>query len=209
MNKAFSARDLALAGIFAAVTAIMAQISTPIPFTTMPISFGMVAVYATGILLSPKNAAMAQLVYLAVGAAGLPVFGGFRGGLGALFGPTGGYLFTYPVMVWIIAMALNSVAALQSEGKNGKAKTIAKGATAICAAHLLLYLGGTLWFSATTANTFAVSLAKAVYPFIPLDIIKIVFCVTVIIPLRSRLMAMNLLKLGGFPAASNAGGSAL
>ena len=195
MKKTLSIKEITVIGVFTAVTAILAQIAVPLPFTPMPISFGLVAVYITGILLKPKHAVLTQICYLLLGAVGLPVFGNFRGGIGALFGPTGGYLMVYPFMAAIVSVALNSSKSRRAEYEQSKKKLLLKSGVSICMAHLFLYLGGTIWLSATTGNTFGAALALAVYPFIPLDIVKIVFCVTAIVPLRSRLLSMNLLML--------------
>lgn len=177
-----SIQDLCLIAIFAALTAILAQIAIPLPFSPVPLSFGMVGVYFSGILLRTRCAVLSQICYLFLGAVGLPVFGLFRGGIGMLLGPTGGYLMVYPIMAGIVAATLNNSRAIQSR------KTMIRGAIAICAAHLVLYLGGTIWLSITTGNTFAAGLGLAVVPYIPLDIVKIVFCVGAGIPIRNRLL---------------------
>ena len=197
-NKAkvsFSTKELSIIAIFAAMTAVLAQIAIPLPFTPMPISFGLVAVYITGILLKPRHAVFAQFCYLTLGAIGVPVFSNLRGGIGALFGSTGGYLLVYPVMAWIVATALNSPKSLQSEHRQSRSLLFLKTGISICIAHAILYLGGTTWLCLITGNTFLASLSLAVFPFIPLDIIKIVFCIFVIVPFRSRLLSMNLLML--------------
>lgn len=190
-----TARELTMIGIFTAVTAVLAQIAVPLPFTPMPISFGLVAVYITGIMLKPKHAILTQLCYLFLGAVGLPVFGNLRGGIGALFGPTGGYLLVYPFMAGIVSIALNGRKSRQAQYRQSKKWLFLKASVSICIAHIILYIGGTIWLSITTGNSFSAGLALAVYPFIPLDIIKIVFCVAVIVPLRSRMLSMNLLML--------------
>lgn len=191
-----SAKELSMIAIFTAITAVFAQIAIPIPFTPVPISFGLVAVYMSAILLKPKHAVYSQICYLALGGLGVPVFGGFRGGLGALFGPTGGYLLVYPIMAWIVSMALNSSKSRQAEFSQSKTIVFIKSAIAICISHIILYLGGTAWLSITTGNSFYASLTIAVFPFIPMDIIKILFCIFAIVPIRSRLIATNLLMLG-------------
>jgi biotin transport system substrate-specific component len=145
----------------------------------MPISFGLVAVYTTGILLKPRDAVFTQICYLMLGAIGIPVFGNFRGGIEALFGPTGGYLLTYPIMAGIVATALHSASSRQT--------VFVYAAISICVAHVVLYLGGTAWLSITTGISLQSAATLAVYPFIPLDILKIVFCITVVVPMRSRL----------------------
>ena len=162
-----SAKELSMIAIFTAITAVFAQIAIPIPFTPVPISFGLVAVYMSAILLKPKHAVYSQICYLALGGLGVPVFGGFRGGLGALFGPTGGYLLVYPIMAWIVSMALNSSKSRQAEFSQSKTIVFIKSAIAICIAHIILYLGGTAWLSITTGNSFFASLTIAVFPFIP------------------------------------------
>jgi biotin transport system substrate-specific component len=192
MKRTLRIKDIAVIGVFAALTAVLAQIAVPLPFTPVPFSMGMVAVYATGILLRPRDAILTQLCYLLLGAVGVPVFGNLRGGIIALLGPTGGYLMVYPIMAGIVAAALNNSASLRAE--NGK-KPFLKAALSLCAAHLILYAGGTLWLSLISGNSFLASLAVGVYPYIPLDAAKIVLCVAAIVPLRSRLMSMNLLSL--------------
>ena len=189
----FTTRDLAIIPIFAALTAVLAQIAIPLPFTTVPISFGLVAVYISGILLTPKQAVYSQICYLLLGAVGIPVFGNFKGGLAALVGPTGGYLVVYPLCAWIVAMALNSKKGRQAENDQSKVIMMLKAGTAMIIAHTILYLGGTIWLSFTTKNTFAASRSMAVIPFIPLDIIKILFCVLAVVPFRSRLLKAGIL----------------
>ena len=190
-----SARELSIIAFFSAITAVLAQISIPIPFTPVPISFGLVAVYISGILLKPHHAVYSQICYLALGTMGIPVFSGFRGGPGVLFGPTGGYLLVYPVIAWIVAMSLNSEKSRQAERKQSKGIVFLKSSIAICIAHIILYLGGTTWLSVTTGNSFYASLVLAVFPFIPMDILKILFCVFGIVPIRSRLISTDLLML--------------
>ncbi|MCL2086072.1 MAG: biotin transporter BioY [Oscillospiraceae bacterium] len=186
-------KDICFTSIFAVLTAVFAQIAVPLPFSPLvPLSLGIVAVYSAAILLPPRCAIMSQICYLLLGAVGLPVFGGFMGGMSRLLGPTGGYLMVYPIMAAIISFALNSNYAMQNETKK---KTFIRGTVSIVFSHLLLYVGGTVWLSISTGTTFIATLASAVFPFIPLDIVKVVFCILVIIPLRKRFMSMGLLNL--------------
>ncbi len=193
-KEKLSVRDLCLTAIFTAVTTVCAQIVIPIPFSPVPISFGMVGVYTAAIFLSPKCAILSQICYLLMGAIGLPVFGGFRGGLGAIAGPTGGYLAVYPLLAAIISSALNSKKALRVN--HSKRQELLIGGIAICVAHLImLYGAGTVWLAAITGNTFIQALSLAVIPYIPMDVLKIAFCILVIIPLRKRFMNMGLLNI--------------
>jgi len=116
----------------------------PLPFTPIPFSLGMVGVYITGMLLKPSNAVLAQVCYLSSGAVGVPVFGNFRSGIAALFGPTGGCLMVYPIMAAIISLTLNSPKSLQTERKQSKALLYLKTSVALCLAICTEYLGGTI-----------------------------------------------------------------
>src|SRR4028119_847259 len=80
--------------LMAAFTAVAAQ--TAIPLEPVPFTLQVLAVILTGLLLGPRYGALAMTIYLLVGAIGVPVFAGFRGGLGSLLGDTGGYLLPHP-----------------------------------------------------------------------------------------------------------------
>ena len=78
----------ALCALMAAVTAVCSQIQIPLPM--IPINLALFSVHLSGILLGPKYGSVSQAVYLLLAAVGVPVLAGFSGGLGALFGRTGG-----------------------------------------------------------------------------------------------------------------------
>jgi len=197
-KRPLEAREISIIAIFAAMTAILSQIAVPLPFTPMPISFGLVAVYITGIMLKPKHAVFTQLCYLALGAVGLPVYSNFHGGIAALFGPTGGYLMAYPIMAWIVSASLNSRISRQFEKRQSKIWLFVKAGVAMLVAHIILYSLGTLWFGITAGVTLGAALALTVIPFIPLDVVKIVFCIVAVVPFRSRMLALNMLLLDDF-----------
>ncbi len=92
-------------GSFALLTAVGAQIVVP----TVPVPFTLQTFFVllSGALLGPRKGAAAQMSYLAMGAAGLPVFAGFTGGFPFLLGPTGGYLIAFPFAAWITGILLH------------------------------------------------------------------------------------------------------
>ena len=96
-------RNMALCGLFTAVLAICAWISLPMGDAVITLqTFG---IFLTLGLLGGKRGTITVLVYLLLGAIGVPVFSGFRGGLGALLGTTGGYIFGFmstSVLYWIM-----------------------------------------------------------------------------------------------------------
>ena len=95
-------REIILCGLFAALVSIFAQISIPLPFTTVPLTLQIFGIAITGLILGSKCAFISTLIYLILGGIGVPVFAQFSAGIGVLFGPTGGYLLAYPLMAFII-----------------------------------------------------------------------------------------------------------
>ena len=85
---------------FAAVTAVGAQVE--IPHYPVPYTLQTMFVLLSGALLGKRNGAISQLLYLAAGASGLPVFSQFGFGIGKLLGPTGGYLLAFPVAAFVV-----------------------------------------------------------------------------------------------------------
>lgn len=158
------AKKIVLVAVFAAITAVFSQISIPLPFSPIPFTLSILAVFLCGALLDEKHAFLAQLVYLCIGAVGIPVFSGFGGGIAKLVGPTGGYLVTYPLMAFLVAFALRKT----------KKKTLLCYLGGMAAALGICYLIGTLWLSYLTNVTFVQGLAAGVYPFVFFDCVKIV-----------------------------------
>lgn len=100
-------RTLTLAAMFTAIISIIAPFA--IPMGLVPLSLQTLIVPLVASLTTPRIALLAVLGYLAVGLAGLPVFAGFQGGLGAFVGPTGGYLLAMLVFPLIISPLMQRV----------------------------------------------------------------------------------------------------
>lgn len=86
--------DLVYTALFAAIMAVMSQLSIPTPFG-VPVSLQTFAVALCGYFLGAKKGTAAVLVYIFAGAVGIPVFSGFKGGFAVLFGVTGGFIFGF------------------------------------------------------------------------------------------------------------------
>ena len=157
--------------LFAAVTAVCSQIS--IPLAPVPINLGTFAVIVTGVLCSTKikfGGAVSILIYILLGAVGLPVFAGFRGGIGVLAGPTGGYIFGYIVMTLIYGY-LYGTKKLQN-------------ILVLILGNVLLYICGTIWFIILTGNGLIPALMMCVVPFLIGDALKIAAAYIIITKLR-------------------------
>ncbi len=146
--------------MFAALTAVCAQLSVPIG--PVPISLATLAVYLAGAVLGGAGGAVSQLLYVLLGAAGLPVFAGFHGGIQALLGPTGGYLAGYAVLAWIVGGL---------GGRFGR-KALPLAASMVLGT-AVLYALGTVWFLLFAKRGLRETLLLCVVPFLPGDAAKI------------------------------------
>ena len=96
---------LTRSALFIAVTAVCSWISIPIPGTSVPINLATFAVILAGLMLGSRDGAIAMLVFLSLGAIGVPVFHSFTGGMGIVFGPTGGFLIGYIALAFFAGLA--------------------------------------------------------------------------------------------------------
>ena len=171
-------KNLVISGMFTAIICVMAQIQLP----TQPVPFTLVvlAIFLAGALLKPPYAFFSVLAYLLLGAFGLPVFAGFTGGISYLFGKTGGYLMTFPIMAFVISMFYH---------KARKAKMVWLTVGMIIGL-ILCYVLGTLWFSYITKISYYLSLTYCVFPFVLFDSIKLIVALIISGTIRQGLTTM-------------------
>ena len=154
--------------LMAAVTAVAAQIAITLPFSPVPFTLQVPAVVLSGLLLGPRHGALAQATYLLVGAVGVPVFAGFKGGLGVILGPTGGYLVSYPLAAAVAGLAAYAVA--RSARRRALMLSLLLGVAALA----VIYAIGAGWLSVVTDLPLAVAVAQGVLPFVVFDLVKVV-----------------------------------
>lgn len=158
--KGSSVRRMVFCALFAAMITVLAQIQIPLP-GLVPISLATFGVMMAGLLLGWKYGLLAVAVYVLLGAVGVPVFAGFKGGLGALTGPTGGYIAGY---LFYAVMSGLPVKKLQNSFW-GRCGLVTLGT-------LACYALGTAWFIHATGRTLAESMGLCVLPFLPGDAVK-------------------------------------
>lgn len=156
----WSARNMAVMALFAALTAICAQIT--IPIGAVPVSLSLLPVLLCALLLNPSRAVTAMLVYMLLGLAGAPVFSGFSGGPAKLFGVTGGYILGYIPCVLVIGLLL----------KKSRDSWILQILSMVLGV-LVCYAFGTVWFMVLRHTGLVESLSLCVFPFLPFDAVKI------------------------------------
>lgn len=167
--------------LMTALLCILAPLS--IPIGPVPVSLAILAVCLDTYILGMKGALISVLVYLLLGAAGLPVLAGFTGGLAKLAGPTGGYLAGY-----LLTAAIGGRAAEKSR------RRLLPTALGLAAGVLAAYFAGTLWFVHVTGSELGYALSVCVLPFIPFDLAKIAAAVLIGAPVRSALLRAGLLE---------------
>lgn len=169
-NLSSKTLNMVYISLFVALMAICSWIAIP---TVVPFTLQTFAIFLAVGLLGGKRGTIAVIVYLLLGFIGLPIFAGFRGGLGVIVGPDGGFLIGFiftALVMWLIF------------------KLFGKGTVSIVVAMVLgliaCYAVGTVWFMTIYAGGtgeagLMAALTACVFPFIIPDIIKIAAAVVV------------------------------
>lgn len=177
--------------LMSAVLCVISPFTIPVPASPVPFSLALFAVYLAGILLGARRGAFSVLVYLLLGAVGLPVFSGFSGGAGVLLGPTGGYLMGYV----LCAAAVGAITGRESAGKpSGKrGREVMRNVLAMICGTLLCYFFGTIWFLAVMNGTYTVAQAffVCVMPYLIFDTIKVLAATAIALPIKRILRRME------------------
>jgi biotin transport system substrate-specific component len=146
----------------AALTALAAQVSIPIPGSPVPVTGQTFAVLLTAAALGPARGIAAQALYLVLGVIGLPVYAGAGHGPAVLFGATGGYLAAF-----LVAGAIAGLGA-----RHGADRSPWRTLLLFAAASAVIYLLGTAWLCLDTGMPASAGIAAGVTPFLPGDAAK-------------------------------------
>lgn len=176
--------QLAVCALMAAIMCILGPIALPIG--PVPISLTNLVIYITVFLLGTKGSIISYLIYLLLGAFGLPVFSGYAGGLAKLAGPTGGYLIGFVFMAAICGVFV--------EHKKMPVYFIGSGMVLGTA---VAYLFGTIWFVVQMKCGIGYAISVCVLPFILGDLIKIVVSIVLGRQIRNALVSAKLIENRG------------
>lgn len=168
------ARSLALCALCMAVMAVCAWVT--VPFGPVPFTLQTFAVAFALLVLRPKEAVAAVAGYVLLGALGLPVFSGMRGGLGMLVGPTGGFLWGF-ILGAVCAVGVRC--ALEGLAERSKAASRAVDASAVIAFMVVTYAVGWAQLMAVSGMSPAEAFMVAIAPFAVIDVVKMVVAVMV------------------------------
>ncbi|MBQ2654597.1 MAG: biotin transporter BioY [Methanobrevibacter sp.] len=171
IQDASTATKVLMSLMMACFTGIMAQIIIPLPWTPVPITAQTFAVLCSGLVLGKKYGCLSQILYIVLGVAFIPWFGGMTGGLDIFLGSTCGFFIGFVIASYFIGFITERYA---------KARSFTKMAIVIGIANFaLIYIPGlaglALWFNLTQGATIGLVdlLMMGLVPFILGDIVKI------------------------------------
>lgn len=158
--------------LFAALLCLISPIA--VPAGAVPVTLSAFALILTALLLDWKAAAAAAGIYVLLGFCGLPVFSAGQGGAGVLFGPTGGYIWSYVPMAAMIS-------------RLGMGKPPWTGILASLGGLLVCYVCGTAQYALVSGSSFYAALGVCVLPFVAFDVIKAICAVLLAKAVMKRL----------------------
>ncbi len=160
--------------------ALCAHVTLPLPFTPVPLTLQNFAVLVVGLGLGSRRGFAALMLYLAEGAAGLPVFNPTGlGGIAQLLGPTGGFLMIYPLVAGLAGLIF----------EHGK-RTFARAVAAGLMAEVLLFAAGIGWLAFLT-HSFAQAVRYGLYWFVFAEVIKVMLAAGVAVRVRRGAKAQS------------------
>lgn len=180
MKKKISLYQLTTCALMAAVMCVLGPLS--IPIGPVPVSLTNFVVYLAICLLGMKGAFLSCLIFLLLGAVGMPVFSGYQGGLAKLAGPTGGYLIGY--------LFVSLLAGWFVDRFHGK---LVPSVIGLVLGTALLYVFGTGWFVIMMKCEIWYALSVCVFPFIAFDLGKVIVAAGFGKVIRTALARANLL----------------
>lgn len=181
-------RGAVFTALFGAMFIAATLIKIPLGFTPIPITLGTFAIMLAGGILGATYGFWSIFIVVALTAAGLPLIGG-AGGLAKILGPTGGYIWMYPIAALLIGLV--SDALFSNKRKLSKPQQLLLLLAIFAFGSLLLYVTGVPWLAHVSDNvkydTLSGALAAGMYPFLLGDAIKAVAATLVIVSIKPLL----------------------
>lgn len=167
-NQKIRTKQMVLIALMTAVTCVLGPLSIPLPFSPVPISLTNFAIFLAIFVLGMKNGTISFIIYLLLGAVGVPVFSSFRGGLQVLAGPTGGYLIGFIFLALIMGFALDHFD-----------RKLVPTIIGMIIGMVVCYAFGTVWLAKLLSLSFKEGLIMGVIPYLPGDAAKIIIAAIV------------------------------
>ena len=167
-NQKIRTKQMVLIALMTAVTCVLGPLSIPLPFSPVQISLTNFAIFLAIFVLGMKNGTISFIIYLLLGAIGVPVFSSFRGGLQVLAGPTGGYLIGFIFLALIMGFALDHFD-----------RKLVPTIIGMIIGMAVCYAFGTVWLAKLLSLSFKEGLMMGVIPYLAGDAAKIIIAAIV------------------------------
>lgn len=167
-NQKIRTKQMVLIALMTAVTCVLGPLSIPLPFSPVPISLTNFAIFLAIFVLGMKSGTISFIIYLLLGAVGVPVFSSFRGGFQVLAGPTGGYLIGFIFLALIMGFALDHFD-----------RKLVPTIIGMIIGMAVCYAFGTVWLAKLLSLSFKEGLMMGVIPYLPGDATKIIIAAIV------------------------------
>lgn len=169
--------NIARAAMFAALVGACAYVSFPNPLAPqIPVTLQVLALFLAGIFLGPVWGAVSLSLYLVAGAAGVPVWSGGGAGVGALFGPTGGYLWSYPLAAFVIGFVVHRGLTLTDPQDAGLGRLVG----GMTAGTIIIYTFGVVGIFLATPADLTTAIVSGSAAFVPFELVKMAAAVGVV-----------------------------
>lgn len=171
-KRLFETIDLIMIPMFAIVIAITGMLSIP---SVVPFTMQTMGIFLTLLVLGGFKGTISILIYILLGAFGLPVFSGFSSGIGALAGPTGGYIIGFLFIGFAYHLIEPKTSSRQNQQKN---KQPFRRIAALLLGLFFCYAFGTLWFVKLHTGSISIksiisAISVCVLPFVLPDLLKL------------------------------------
>lgn len=172
-NKSLSTQSLAMTGMFTAVLAVLSILQIPMP-SGVPITLQTFAVALCGYVLGRRKGTLSIILYLIIGFIGLPVFTGMTGGIGKLFGFTGGFLYGFLFLAFFCGLGIQ----LQN-----KVLAVIFGIIGLLICHIL----GAFHYSIIAETGFVPAFLLVSMPYLVKDVLSVIGAYLAALVLRNSL----------------------
>ena len=180
-------KNIIFIGLFAAITAVLSQIAIPLP-TNVPLTLQTFAVALAGYFLGAVKGTVAMMVYVMLGAVGVPVFANWKGGFSVITGATGGFIVGFIFMALLCGVG-SSV--FSSKKLSGKVLAVLLGIAGLAVCHLL----GFGWYAIFAKVSLGKSFMVVSLPYLIKDIGSVVAAYVI-----SEELIKRLAKTGAYSA---------
>jgi biotin transport system substrate-specific component len=159
---AVRARNVVLVALGVLLTALLAQVSIPVPGSPVPITGQTLAVVLTAAALGPVRGVAVQAFYILSALVGLPFYSEASGGVDVVFGATGGYVVGFLPAAFLIGLA----------ARRGADRNLLKSVPLFVAGQAVIFAVGVPWLAVSTGMSASQALDAGFYPFILGGIVK-------------------------------------